>query len=364
MTAVAYIENPRRGPRAPARCTTKVICPAGVFEAETEDIGSHGCQLVSPRAVKKGDPVKLTISNSRVPDALRISGRIAWASAQAPWRLGVAFDDEALDDSGRWFDRLVAAFPGLAAVRRIPPRISVDAMVYLGPPPRFVVDFDRHEAAILRAIGSGTSVGELMARLRDDWPPKQRALFSLLAHQHLTLARGGSVHPESWKRILADLEGTFAVEALRAAPTPPPLRAVAPTAARPAPRPAPTPIPVAAPPRAPTPAPGDLRRTYTPLPFESRSVARGIDGGASWAAPAHPPAPDYSGAGVGWRAPTGPRPSAAQECFELAHAEIAAGRVNGALALLRRALALAPGDPEIAGAIGKLAFKDRLPGSR
>jgi hypothetical protein len=38
--------------------------------------------------------------------------------------------------------------------------------------------------------------------------------------------------------------------------------------------------------------------------------------------------------------------------------------VNGALSLLRRALALAPGDAEIADELGKLAFKGRTPGAR
>lgn len=352
MTPLAYIENPRRAPRAPARCSTKVICSAGIFEAETEDVGSHGCQIVSPRAVKQGEPVKLTISSARLADALRLSGRVAWASARAPWRLGVAFEEGALGDSGRWFDRFVAAHPGLASARRIPPRIPVEAMIYLGPPPRFLIDFDRHEAALLRAVGSGTSIGELLARLQDDRGPTQRALFSLLAHQHLTLARGASVHPEAWKRILADLEATLAVEGLAAAPTPPPLRP-APPPRRP-PVAAPTPVPPAVP----------VRPAPTPLPLEARAFARGIDSGAAWTAPSRAPTPDFAGAGVGWRAPAGPRSSEAQECLDLAAAELEAGRAHRALALLRRALALAPGDAEIAGAIGKLAFKDRLPGSR
>jgi hypothetical protein len=38
---------------------------------------------------------------------------------------------------------------------------------------------------------------------------------------------------------------------------------------------------------------------------------------------------------------------------------VAAGEINGAIALLRRALVLAPGDAEIAAMLGKLAFKDR-----
>lgn len=334
--ASEFIQNPRRAPRAPARCTAKVICSAGVFQAETEDVGSHGCQAISPRVVRRGEAVKLTISNPRLPDALRIAGRVAWASPQAPWRLGIAFDPGALSESGRWFERLIAAYPGLAPFRRIPERISVDAMVYLGPPPRLVVDFTRDEVALLRAIGSGTSVGELRGRLEDDWTPKLRALFSLLAHQHVTLSRGASVHPDSWTKLLAGLEASLAAEDLRA-----------PDAAAPAPTPPATPVPSA---RA----------------VEPRAAARNFDTAGGWArAPqASAPAPDFTGAGVGWRAPARPRPAEAQVCLDRARAEEAAGRLDVALALLRRALALAPGDAEIAAATGELAFRDRARNGR
>jgi hypothetical protein len=354
VPASTYIENPRRGPRAPARCKARVLSPSGALEAETEDLGSHGCQLVAPRPLRKGDPVKLVIANDRVPDALRVAGRVAWASARAPWRLGVAFDDDTLDESTRWFERFVAAHPGVPVPRRIPTRIPVDAMLYLGPAPRFVVDFDRHEAAILRAIGSGTSVGELMARLRDDREPRKRALFSLLARQHLTLSRGASVHPHAWKAILTDLEASLAVEALEV-PSPPSAPGAAPPGFAAAP-----PAPLAQPPMPARPAP-------TPPPQESRSAAREIDGGGawgSWGAPLRTPVPDFTGAGVGWRGAAGPRSPEAQACLDLASIELAAGRVSGALSLLRRALALTPGDAEIAGAIGRLAFKDRQPGGR
>jgi Flp pilus assembly protein TadD len=54
----------------------------------------------------------------------------------------------------------------------------------------------------------------------------------------------------------------------------------------------------------------------------------------------------------------------AQAAFERALAQAESGDVSGAVSLLRRALALSPGDPEIAEALGKLAFKDRLPEDR
>jgi cytochrome c-type biogenesis protein CcmH/NrfG len=47
------------------------------------------------------------------------------------------------------------------------------------------------------------------------------------------------------------------------------------------------------------------------------------------------------------------RPREAQECLDLGKGELEAGRASSALAHLRRALQLAPGDSEIAGWIGR-----------
>ncbi len=77
-----------------------------------------------------------------------------------------------------------------------------------------------------------------------------------------------------------------------------------------------------------------------------------------------PPRPDHSGAGGGWRRGARPRSAEAQAAYDRARAEIEAGNASGALALLRRALHLCPGDPEIGEALGKLAFKDRDSGAR
>jgi hypothetical protein len=360
-----WIVSPRRAPRSHARCRAHVLAPGGPFDTGTEDIGSRGCQIIAPRAVGRGAPLELSIASDRLPDSLRVQARVAWASTDAPFRLGVAFDDAALDRTERWVERLVAA-SGLPPLRRVPDRIAADAMVWLGTPPRFVVDFTREEALLLRAVGSAT-VAELRAGLRDGWPPAQRALFSLLAHQHLTLSRGASVHPESWRKILSEAEASLAIEDLRAPPPVP--QTPSPWPVQPVRTPVPerrayTPVPE---PRTSTPVPGrpaqtppPMQRAHTPVPGEGRAAARSLDLGGGWGAPAAPPAPDFDGAGVGWRAQRD-RPPEAQGCFDLARAEIAAGRVAGALALLRRALALAPGDREIAAELGKLAFKDRTP---
>lgn len=393
-----YLQNPRRSPRAPARCRTAVVSAHGTFEATTEDIGGHGCQLVSPRLVRKGEPVQLVVSHEAMKEPLRIAGRVAWASEQSPWRLGIAYDGTALGKSQHWFDALLTHAPGLTAFRRIPERIPIDAAVYLATPPRFLVDFTPDEVALLRSVGSGTSVAELRALLRDRWAQVQRALFSLLAHQHLTLTRGGSVHPDAWRKILSEAESSLAVESLRSAPVPDltpapnPLRPGSPTPApsrtspvwpvapvaparppppSPATRPTIAAVPAAAPQAGPAaraqPAPeapadwlvsaAEMMPLAWPSPSpppaapaatgEPRGVTRGIDDGASWRTTPPPPA----GASQ-------PRPRVrsqdAQGCYEQALAELEAGRMAAALALLRRALVLAPGDAEISGAMARV----------
>lgn len=375
-----FIVNPRRAPRAPARCGAAVISAAGVFEAETEDVGSRGCQVVSPELVKKGEALELVITNAKVGEPLRVTGRVAWVSAQPPWRVGIAFDEAHVAAGERWFEKLVAASPGLGSFRRVPEKISVDATVYLGPPPRFLLDFTAEEAALLRAIASGARLDELRARLRDRWPAAQRAFFSLLARQAVTLARGQAAHPGAWKKILTEVEASLAVESLGSAPS------LAAPAARAAAAAAPGPLPTPMPMRslsAPLPPP---RPTRTPPPAASPwgtpaldpspqielgdagpplEIAAPLPRGASRAEPAAgwaTPPPLRAGAGSGWREPAQARSAEAQALYDRALAEIDGGDVNGALALLREALKLAPGDPDIAAALGKLAFKDRLPG--
>jgi hypothetical protein len=359
-----FIVNPRRAPRATARCHAAVASPAGAFHAETEDIGPRGCQVVSPTLVRKGDALELAVTSDKVSEPLKAKGKVSWVSDQPPWRVGVAFDDAYVPSAERWFEKLVANTPGIGPFRRVPEKIPVEAMVYLGPPPRFLVDFSAEEAALLRAIASGARLDELMARLRHTWPVMQRALFSLLARQAVTLSRGHAAHPDAWKRILTDVEASLAVASL-GAPPPAPLRA------RPAPEPTPMPVqPLAA-----------------PLPPPREGLAAN-PAASPWGTPARDPHPslelgeagpplevaaptggwasgrprDAGGAAPGRCAAPGERGTEAQALYDRALEEIDAGSVNGAIALLRKALSLAPGDPDIAAALGKLAFKDRRPG--
>ena len=395
-----FIVNPRRAPRAPARCRAAVLSAQGRFEVDTEDIGSMGCQIVLPRLVRKGEPIRLVVTNPKLDEPLDVTGRIAWASAQAPWRIGIAFGDDSLADSALWFDRLISVYPGLGGYRRVPERIRTDTMVYLGPPPRFLLDFTAEEATLLRGIASGARVDELRARLRDSWPAAQRALFSLIARQAVTLQRGQAVHPDSWKKILHDVEASLAVESLGKtgpevgapsaplprAPEPPTSRAPAvPTvaaASQAAPQASATPPPLARPGATPLPtrsglslasgwAGGEAHDPTRVVHLQQDDATRleiatsaGSDAPASRNAPvAWTVGPEHTGAGVGWRKATH-RSADAQAAYERALVEIRASNISGALSFLRLALSLAPGDPEIAQELGKLAFKDRVPGSR
>lgn len=377
-----FIVNPRRAPRVPARCHAAVVTPSEAFDAETEDFSARGCQVVSPSLVNEGDRIELVLTSEQVPMPLKVAGNVAWVSEQPPWRIGVAFEDAYVPSAERWFEKLVAATPGLGSFGRVPDRIPLDAMVFLGPPPRFLLDFTAEEASLLRAIASGVRLDELQARLRDRWAGAQHALFSLLARQAVTLSRGQSAHPEAWKKVLTEVEASLAVESLGTASATPP----APAPARERPLPTPMPFrplgsPLPPPPRPPfastnpaaspwgTPArdphpsldlgdPGPALEVAAPTPPRGAGRAQP---GAGWAAP-RPQEP--GSAGAGWRQPAHERGPRAQALYEQALAEIDGGNVNGAIVLLRSALAEAPGDAEIAATLGKVAFSGRSPTSR
>jgi hypothetical protein len=357
-----FVVNPRRAPRAPVRCRAEITGTDGArWATETEDVGPRGCQIVAPHRRPRGEPLLLQIAAEGLARTLRVGGKVAWVSAAEPWRLGVAFADQDAAVAADWYDALVAKNPALAAYRGVPDRISVDATVFLGPPPRMVLDFTNDEIQILRCIGSGVSVGEIRTRLKDIWERAQHALFSLIVRRHLVLARGAAVLPAAWKQILAELEATLAVEELErtsphAAP-PPPARTPPPPAAPPVRTPLPTremPAVYAAV-HAATPAPSP---PASAAHRETRASIRAIDSGGAWGA-GHEPKHDFKGAGVGWRSQPRPRSPEADELFRRATVESEAGKVDIAIGMLRQALQMSPGDPEIAALLGRLAFRDR-----
>jgi hypothetical protein len=200
------------------------------LRAFSEDVGPHGCQLVAPRTFTPGSTLRLELQAEEPREALRAIGTVAWASPRDPWRVGLAFGESSRPSATRFFDALVAKRPGLAAWRKVPDRISYDAMIWLAPPPRLVVDFTPGEVTVLRAVGSGATLYELRSRLPDGWAVGQRSFYSLLSSGFITLSRGGSVPYSNWSALLGRLESEQAVAALApAAPVPTPeARTVAP----------------------------------------------------------------------------------------------------------------------------------------
>ncbi len=312
--AADFIENPRRFPRVPARLAVGVSARGELFQAVTEDVGAGGCLLVTPRPLVQGAVLRLAIGDARDAGPLSVLGHVAWTSAEARLRAGVAFDGRqpGTVDPDAWLRRWLASQPGLASrVLRAPERLYLDAPLYLLPPPRFIVDLTDEEAALLRLMDSGRTPRDLLDGRSTGAPAVVRALFALFEKRVLTLAMGSSVPAAQWKPVLASL----AAEQRAAEP------AVAPTPAGAEPTPARTP---AAAPHA--------------VPPQGAAAAASVAG----------PGPGDA-----------PRPPAAQECLDRARAAVGSGDVHTAIALLRRAIQLSPRDSEIAAMLGSLAFRGR-----
>jgi hypothetical protein len=338
-----FLVNPRAAPRARARCRFRATVGAATFDGHTEDIGPHGCQLVSPVPVLKGSALRLVV-RAETGEQIDAVGSVAWASPQAPWRLGVAFAEGSRRDATRLFDAIVASQPGLAGWRQVPDRISLDAMVWLAPPPRLVVDFTADEVAVLTAVGTGATVFELMTRLRGTWTRAERSFFSLLASRHLTLSRGGAVPFANWAELLHELQAEVAAASL--------------TEVEGTPGPPPPTWPPAAPDATPGPARRAAPRPSPPPRPPSYDGADGMD--------IDPEALELElgpGQGQGARgllpSPARARSSEAEEAWQQALEALAMGHEVAATALLRRAMALAPGDPEIARKLGEVAYRRR-----
>ncbi len=201
---VEAIQNPRRVPRAPARCEARCLLPGGGFWAsDTTDFGPKGCQLQAPGPFKKGDPIKLVLTSERIPEPLATTGTVAWASARAPWRIGVSFDEPYLGATGHWFDELVRAYPGLATFQLAPDALPLSATVRLGPAPRVAPELAGDEVAVLRAVGAGATVAALRERLGQDWPGVEGLLFAMIGKKLLTIDEAAAGAPGAWAPYLA-----------------------------------------------------------------------------------------------------------------------------------------------------------------
>jgi hypothetical protein len=315
-----------------------VVSHAGAgWSAETFDLSATGCQIITPRAMKVGEVARLTIEAPQAGAPLSVFGSVAWVANQARIRVGIVYAERQPDgDPAAWFKRLVASQPGIeGTMRRVPERLPVDTKLFLRPPPQFIFDFGPDEVTLLKALGDGTTIGNLLRTSSLSAAQAARLIFALLEQRVITLSLGEAAPAWKWKAALADFE---AQGGERQPPPPPVARPApppaAPVAARPATPATPTtaaaPAPTAPPPTAPAPA--------TPAPA---------------ATPEPPPA-----------RPAVTRSPEAQECFDLAVSAVSMGEISTAIGLLRRGLQLSPRDPEISALLGQLAFRDRRVGEQ
>jgi len=217
------ILNPRRAPRYVLRCLVRAEAGGAAFETATEDLGLLGCQLVAPAPLPVGTPLRLVLAWPSLTDVLRTSGRVAWTGPHEPWRHGVAFSPAHHEAAARWLTRLTTLHPELTAAPRGPSQIEPGARLFLGEPPRFLLDFTSAELAVLRLVQGGVTAGELRRRLAAAWEPATRALFSLLARRAVTLEPAGASPAHAWTAplVVAETPRPVAVARLRLRPAPP-----------------------------------------------------------------------------------------------------------------------------------------------
>ena len=318
----AFVQNPRKFPRVQARYRVVVSHAGAGWSAETYDISATGCRIVTPRLLQIGSATKLVIEVPNLPPPLSVFGSVAWVADQGRIRAGIVFAERQPDgDPSAWFKKLLASQPGIeGSMRKLPERLPMETKLFLRPPPQFIFDFGPDEVGLLRALGDGTTIANLVRAGPFTATQVARMVFALLEQKVITLSLGEAAPAWKWKAALADFESQggerqpASAPAPRPAPPPPPARAAAAPVAAPAPV---APAPAAAP-----------------------------------AAPAAPPRPPVV------------RTPEAQECLNLAVSAVSMGEISTAIGLLRRGLQLSPRDPEISALLGQLAFRDRQVGQK
>lgn len=192
----------RRAPRLPLRLVVELRHQRARWTAETDDVGPRGCQVVTTRGLPEGRDVALALECPALGRTVAATGRVAWARAEAPARLGISFEVGVADRD--WFTELLRAGRGDGhPALRAPLRLQREAALHLGEPPAAVVDFSSDELAVLRAIGPGATVGELAEALAGRFHRARGALFSLLARRLVLLQPGPAGAAGRWREILA-----------------------------------------------------------------------------------------------------------------------------------------------------------------
>ncbi len=179
-----FILNPRRAPRIPARCDARIaLRTARFFASVTFDVGPGGCGLEAPWKIEPGERVFVELQDIEVFGSHVFAGRVAWASDEAPWRCGIAFDAASAHAAAALFEDVEAANPSAAAQAQLVEPIPADAVLSPTPLPGDLAAVVPAEAEVLRAIGSGVDARTLRQRLGARWDPCLNALFSLLGRR-------------------------------------------------------------------------------------------------------------------------------------------------------------------------------------
>ena len=277
----AFVQNPRKFPRIQAKYRVVVSHAGAGWSAETFDVSATGCQIVTPRLLQVGSVAKLVIEVPNISPPLSVFGSVAWVADQGRIRAGIVFAERQPDgDPSAWFKKLLASQPGIeGSMRKLPERLPMETKLFLRPPPQFIFDFGPDEVTLLRALGDGITIANLVRKGPFSAAQVARMVFALLEQRVITLSLGEAAPAWKWKAALADFESQGGER--QPAPAPP-LRAspppAAPTAtARPAPPPtaaAPSPVPAR---RRAEPPTGGPRPGGTGVLRPRR--LRGVDGG-------------------------------------------------------------------------------------
>jgi hypothetical protein len=199
---MAFIENPRKAPRAPVRCEGRIALRAGgFFPSPTSDYGPRGCQIVSPQEVPAGMRVFVELKNDRIHGPVQLSGRVAWIAKAPPWRMGVAFDEGCFNAADIFFARIAAAYPEVDTLGQAPERIPDDAPLAPTPPPEFEPLLSEDEALLLSVLGAGLSAHELRKRLGDAFERVRHALFALLGRRYVAIGPPAPEAAAAWVRL-------------------------------------------------------------------------------------------------------------------------------------------------------------------
>jgi hypothetical protein len=199
-----FIVNPRKAVRIPVQCDAWLLAGRRGWTTRTEDVGAHGCRVLAPERIREGDEVHLDLTCPRSPSKLEVRGRVAWAGGGGPWRLGIAYavPDQAAASS--WFDEVLRSHGQLrwSGSDRVPERIGLHTLLFVGPFPRGSPQLGDEEAAVLLLACARPTAKQFRQAMAADWTRAERALFALLARGLVTLDRSKEGDAAAWRAFL------------------------------------------------------------------------------------------------------------------------------------------------------------------